>query len=95
MSNTQIERPYPKQVCPSPLSLCEDLQVIEDPRRKQAVCHPLIGIMVMALCAIAAGADGWMISLTLQSFTLNGSKRLFHVESNRHLLILFGGLYSL
>ncbi len=49
----------PEQVCPSPLAICEDLQVIEDPRRKQAVRHPLIGILIMALCAIAAGADGW------------------------------------
>lgn len=59
MSNTQTERPCPNQVCPPLLALCEDLQVIEDPRRKQAVRHPLIGIMVMALCSIAAGADGW------------------------------------
>ena len=59
MSDTQTERLCPKQICSSPLALCEDLQVIEDPRRKQAVRHPLIGIMVMALCAIAAGADGW------------------------------------
>jgi len=49
----------PKKVCPSTLSLCEDFAIIEDPRRKQAVRHPLIGVMIMALCAIASGSDGW------------------------------------
>lgn len=59
MKTVHSHKLFPSQICQSPLALCEDLQVIEDPRRKQAVRHPLIGIMIMALCAIAAGADGW------------------------------------
>ena len=49
----------PEAICPSPLALCEDFAVIEDPRREQAKRHPLVGILVMALCSIAGGADGW------------------------------------
>ena len=59
MKTVHSQKLFPSQVCQSPLALCEDLQVIEDPRRKQAIRHPLIGILIMALCAIAAGADGW------------------------------------
>jgi len=59
MKTFRAQKLLPTQVCQSPLALCEDLQIIEDPRRKQAVRHPLIGIMIIPLCAIAAGADGW------------------------------------
>ena len=59
MQSLYSQKLSPRQVCPSSLALCEDLQIIEDPRRKQAIRHPLIGILVIALCAIAAGADGW------------------------------------
>lgn len=49
----------PERVCPTPLAICEALCVIEDPRRAQARRHPLIGILVMSLCAIACGGNGW------------------------------------
>jgi predicted transposase YbfD/YdcC len=58
MSQKQ-DKLHPKEVIPSTLILCENLAIIEDPRRKQAVRHPLIGVTVMALCAIAGGSDGW------------------------------------
>jgi predicted transposase YbfD/YdcC len=34
-------------------------EVIEDPRRKQAQRHPLMGILLMAFCTVAMGADSW------------------------------------
>lgn len=49
----------PQDTCSDILGLVKDLAVVEDPRRAQARHHPLIGVLVMALCSIAAGADGW------------------------------------
>lgn len=32
---------------------------LEDPRKKHLNHHPLINILVIALCALVAGADNW------------------------------------
>ena len=44
---------------------CRSIAVVEyfsdmaDPRRDQGKRHPLLSIIVIALCAVICGADGW------------------------------------
>ena len=49
----------PEEILPNLLVLCRLLSVIPDPGRRQAQRHPLLSILVMGLCAMAAGATGW------------------------------------
>ena len=49
----------PQEVCPELPSIVKAFSIIEDPRRAQAIRHPLLGILLMAFCTVAMGADGW------------------------------------
>lgn len=49
----------PQDVCPQLPIILQAFSVIEDPRRPQATRHPLLGLLIMAFCTVAMGADGW------------------------------------
>ncbi len=54
-----MEKNTPEQVCPNISKLLSSFLIVEDPRRKQALRHPLMGILLMAFCTVAMGADSW------------------------------------
>ena len=41
------------------LSLAEHFGALEDPRVEQTKLHPLMSIIVIALCAVMCGAESW------------------------------------
>lgn len=41
------------------LSLIEHFATLEDPRVERTKLHPLISIIVIALCAVICGAESW------------------------------------
>lgn len=43
---------------PSP-SLTEHFAALEDPRVERTRLHPLLSIVVIALCAVISGAESW------------------------------------
>ena len=49
----------PEQICPNLPKLLSAFLIVEDPRRKQALRHPLMGVLLMAFCSVAMGADSW------------------------------------
>ncbi len=45
--------------CASSLSLVEHFAMVEDPRVEWTQLHPLVSILVTALCAVMCGAESW------------------------------------
>ncbi len=41
------------------LSLTEHFAALEDPRVERTKLHPLVSIVVIALCAVICGAESW------------------------------------
>lgn len=51
-----------------PASLMEAFSVLPDPRGDRNLRHPLINVVVIAVCGVLAGADNWVaISLWAKS----------------------------
>jgi len=43
----------------SPVSIKRYFARLREPRRRTRIAHPLLNVVVMALCAVIAGADSW------------------------------------
>ena len=43
----------------TPVSISRFFARLPDPRRRRRVAHPLLNLVVMALCGVIAGADSW------------------------------------
>src|SRR5258706_5167567 len=49
-----------KSPCLTPVSIRRFFSRLPDPRRRRVrISHPLINLVVMALCGVIAGADSW------------------------------------
>lgn len=52
--------PRRKSTESSPPSLVEAFSVLPDPRSSRSQRHPLTNVVVIAICGVIAGADGWV-----------------------------------
>jgi len=52
--------PTSSMVLPAEFSLLEGFMTITDPRSEQGRKHPLVNVLVIAVCAVICGADNWV-----------------------------------
>lgn len=52
--------PRRKPATDAPLSLVEAFSILPDPRSERSQRHPLINVVVIAVCGVLAGADNWV-----------------------------------
>ena len=52
--------PESSTVLPTEFSLLEGFMTISDPRSEKGRKHPLVNILVIAVCAVICGADNWV-----------------------------------
>lgn len=52
--------PTSSTVLPTEFSLLEGFMTITDPRSEQGRKHPLVNVLVIAVCAVICGADNWV-----------------------------------
>ena len=55
---------------PTALDFLTHFQAIEDPRQEGKILYPLEEILLLVLCGVISGADGWV------SIALYGQKKL-------------------
>lgn len=79
----------------APASIIEHFSVVEDPRIERHKQHKLIDIIVIAICAVICGADGWVAVEAFGKAKYQWLKRFLELPNGIPSHDTFGRVFSL